>query len=224
MMRLRIFVVAVAGIACLNEARARLPEPLLVILPLPVPAPAPKHGSRKQPVPPKPAEDPASWVTTNDYPSRSLRNVEDGTTTFRLEINPSGQVIGCIIVATSGHPALDAKTCQLMIERGRFLPGLNAGGKPIAGTWSSRTRWVIPERDVAIRLTPDSIVSTFVIEKDGIPSNCRTTKNGVEIVDISFRNACIHGAKYTPYVDEQGNPIRKQVTLIQALSVSDLPK
>ena len=92
-----------------------------------------------------PATNPGSWVTNDDYPARALREEREGITGFRLTIGADGLPRGCEVIASSGHGDLDAATCRLIMERARFAPGRDAGGKAVGGTYSNRIRWQIPE-------------------------------------------------------------------------------
>ncbi|MCB2076145.1 MAG: energy transducer TonB [Novosphingobium sp.] len=114
------------------------PPPAIVLAPpAPVPPPPP-------PPPAKPAEprnNPGTWATPNDYPSRALREDREGTTTFRVTIDPEGKVASCAVTGSSGHADLDEATCKFVTRRARFR-------KPSEGygtTYSNRVRWVIPE-------------------------------------------------------------------------------
>ena len=114
------------------------PAPIVLAPPAPVPPPPPP------PPPPKPASprnDPGSWATPNDYPSRALREEKTGTTTFRVKIDSEGRVASCSIVSSSGDSELDDATCKNVSRRARFR-------KPSEGygdTYTNRVRWVIPK-------------------------------------------------------------------------------
>lgn len=113
------------------------PPPAPIVLAPPAPAPPP-------PPPPKPASprnDPGSWATSADYPSRALREERAGTTSFRVTIDPEGKVASCTITGSSGHADLDEATCKFVTRRARFR-------KPSEGygtVYSNRVRWVIPD-------------------------------------------------------------------------------
>jgi TonB family protein len=92
-----------------------------------------------------PAGNPSSWVNTNDYPSRALRDEREGTTAFRLTINAEGRVAECLVTTSSGHRDLDSATCAALTKRARFEPALDATGTAIIGSWASRVRWQIPK-------------------------------------------------------------------------------
>jgi periplasmic protein TonB len=112
--------------------------PIVIAQPPPPPPPA---------VPPKaatPRGNPGNWATTNDYPSRALREEREGTTGFRVTIGTDGRVTDCQITSSSGHADLDEATCNNVRRRARFNPATE-DGRPVTGTYSNRVRWVIPE-------------------------------------------------------------------------------
>jgi protein TonB len=120
------------------------PAPVVPIIapPAPVIAPPPPR------IPPKQASPrgrPGDWVTTNDYPSRALREEREGTTGFSLTVGPDGRVTNCEITSSSGSPDLDQATCDNLRRRARFNPATDGEGQPTSGSYSSRTRWVIPK-------------------------------------------------------------------------------
>jgi len=118
------------------------PAPPVLVAPPPAVTPPPPPAGPTSAARPK--GSPGSWVTTNDYPSRALREEREGTTGFRLSIGPDGRVTDCQITSSSGHADLDQATCDNLRRRARFSPALE-GGQPVAGSYSSRTRWVIPK-------------------------------------------------------------------------------
>lgn len=115
--------------------------PVVPIIAPPAPAPAP----RVQPKQPSPKGNPANWATTNDYPTRALREEREGTTSFRVTVGPDGRVTGCSVTSSSGSPDLDDATCQNVTRRARFNPATDGEGQPTAGSYSNRVRWVIPK-------------------------------------------------------------------------------
>ncbi len=115
--------------------------PVVPIIAPPAPAPAP----RVQPKQPTPKGNPANWATTNDYPTRALREEREGTTSFRVSVGPDGRVTGCSVTSSSGSPDLDDATCQNVTRRARFSPATDGEGQPTTGSYSNRVRWVIPK-------------------------------------------------------------------------------
>jgi protein TonB len=117
------------------------PPPVAVALPPPPAAPPPPPPP---PTPGTPKGNPGSWVTTNDYPSRALREEREGTTGFRLEYDSTGKPTNCSITRSSGSPDLDEATCANLMRRARFKPATQ-NGQPVGASYSSSVRWVIPK-------------------------------------------------------------------------------
>ena len=109
--------------------------------PVIAPAPPPPRATPKAAVP---RGNPGSWATTNDYPSRALREERAGTTGFRVTVGTDGRVTDCQITSSSGHPDLDEATCTNVKRRARFNPATDENGQPTTGSYSNRVRWVIP--------------------------------------------------------------------------------
>ena len=117
-----------------------LPPPPIIAPPAPVPAPPPP---RFQPKSATPKGNPANWATTNDYPSRALREEREGTTGFRVTVGPDGRVTSCDVTSSSGSSDLDDATCANVTRRARFTPAMDGEGNPTSGSYSNRIRWVI---------------------------------------------------------------------------------
>jgi protein TonB len=130
--------------------------PPLDTTPVPAPPPPPQLAppapqAPPAPPPPKfqpksavPKSNPANWATTNDYPTRALREERAGTTGFRVTVGPDGKVTSCSITSSSGSPDLDEATCSNVTRRARFTPATDGEGNPTTGSYSNRIRWVIP--------------------------------------------------------------------------------
>ena len=109
------------------------PPPIVLAPPAPPPPPPPKPAT--------PRNNPGTWATPNDYPSRALREDREGTTGFRVTIDDNGRVASCSIVSSSGHADLDEATCKLVTRRARFRKPSDGYGS----VYSNRVRWVIPD-------------------------------------------------------------------------------
>ncbi len=109
------------------------PPPIVLAPPAPPPPPPPK--------PAEPRNNPGTWATPNDYPSRALREDREGTATFRVTIDENGRVASCQIVQSSGHADLDEATCSNVSRRARFRKPSEGYGS----SYTNRVRWVIPD-------------------------------------------------------------------------------
>jgi protein TonB len=130
------------------------PPPIETVVTPPPPAPPPPIvlAPPAAPPPPRftptgavPKGSPGNWATSNDYPSRALREEREGTTGFSVTVGPDGRVTDCEITSSSGSPDLDQATCDNVRRRARFTPAKDGEGQPTTGHYSNRIRWVIPK-------------------------------------------------------------------------------
>lgn len=110
-----------------------------------IPGPTPSPASLYDPVGAKAKGNPGKWVTNEDYRPRWVQEELSGTARFTLSIDARGKVTGCTITRSTGHPALDTATCDLVTKRARFDAARDGNGKPVAGTYSNAVTWRIPE-------------------------------------------------------------------------------
>jgi periplasmic protein TonB len=134
----KVVIAPPPAVTVVREVPPPAPPPPIVIAP---PAPPPPSAPPKAATP---RGNPGSWATTNDYPSRALREEREGTTGFRVTVGPDGRVTDCQITSSSGHADLDQATCDNVRRRARFNPATE-DGQPTTGTYSNRVRWVIPD-------------------------------------------------------------------------------
>jgi protein TonB len=133
-------------------------DPPFTVPPGPPPPPPFTGGSGTGPIveppppPPPPKFEPAraranlgSYVSNADYPDTAIRNEEQGTTRFRLQVGADGRVTDCAVTGSSGSSALDAATCRLMKSRARFTPARDSSGNPTSDSVASTIRWVLPD-------------------------------------------------------------------------------
>ena len=92
----------------------------------------------------RPLNGPETWFTTDDYPSRDLREGNQGTARFSLTIGTDGTVQACTITQSTGFGGLDEATCKFATRRARFKPATDSTGSRVTGTYSGSVRWVIP--------------------------------------------------------------------------------
>lgn len=117
------------------------PPRVLVVPPAPPQPPPPRIGKVLQPI------SPGSWVTNDDYPAEAIRNQQQGTTGFRLEVDEKGVVTACTVTSSSGSQILDDATCALLKARAKFGHAEDGQGRPIPAVYSNRFRWILPKRD-----------------------------------------------------------------------------
>ena len=119
--------------------------PALIVPPAAPVAPPAAPPPRFTPKPPQPKGNPGSWATTDDYPSRALREEKEGVTRFSVTVSAEGRVTNCTVTGSSGTPELDDAACRAITRRARFNPATDGEGKPTTGTYSNSVRWQIPK-------------------------------------------------------------------------------
>ncbi|MBV1687059.1 energy transducer TonB [Novosphingobium sp. G106] len=182
-------------------------------------AAAPPRGAQ-------PIGSPGRWVTTNDYPTDAVAQRAEGTTAFAVKVAPDGQVMDCQISESSGSEAFDRRTCELVSLRAWFDPAIDGEGKPAEGYYSNRVRWRLPAGEVPSSITVkppvegDTVIS-YVVEPDGSIGRC-TVERRDGGNNASFSRtllACPAGQKTKPFLDAQGQPIRRRVRIHDSITL-----
>lgn len=77
----------------------------------------------------------------SDYPLVAVRNDLSGTTTLVMLIDEFGKVADCTVTQTSGAASIDAQSCAIIRERGKFKPAIGLDGKPTKSSWRQSITW-----------------------------------------------------------------------------------
>ncbi|WP_370174119.1 energy transducer TonB [Sphingobium abikonense] len=177
-------------------------------LAIPVAASASEPAQRATPV-----GNPGTWVTSDDYPMEAMRQEIEGSTSFRLDINRDGIPTNCTTTSSSGSALLDDTACAKVMERARFNPAKDAGGRLVGDVYSTRVNWRLPDTDGVVSLPPlpMHVVTTFYIETNGSVSDCETLMNGKPAPVEGHCAQQILGRRYPIQEDAAGNPIRQKM-------------
>ena len=130
----------VGAAAQAQEKPPATPPPIRMYPGPPAPPPPPPPRSYRG----RPAVQIAGAFSHEDYPAPALREGAEGLTAVRIGIDRTGRVSQCAIVQSSGHPALDATGCRIVLERFRYRPALDERGRPSDSAVVRRIRWVLP--------------------------------------------------------------------------------
>ena len=130
--------------------------------------------------------NPATWVTPDDYPSKALREELEGSSRFNVIVDKKGRVTNCAIVRSSGHAILDARTCELVSQRARFRPALDENGNPIVSSYTNIVRWTLPEAE-PISLAEDSLfIAKYSLNKAREIESCQDISIGDNFSELNF--------------------------------------
>lgn len=118
----------------------------------------------------------AGLFMDDDYPPGSLDRDEQGTVEFNIHVNARGGVSGCEITKSSGFSELDAKTCEVVIERAKFIPARDAKGRAVPSVLSKTVTWRL--EDDVYPSNPWSVAAVTTYGSSGEPSSCQITYLG----------------------------------------------
>ena len=85
--------------------------------------------------------DLSGLFSPDDYPGVAMVKSEMGTLKMVMLIDETGKVADCTVVETSGVASLDAQSCVIARQRGRFTPATGLDGKPAKSAYRQRITW-----------------------------------------------------------------------------------
>jgi len=125
--------------------RMQAPTPPIQVIEAPTPPPIPPVvAAPPPPAPPPPPRkvqsaqsakgDLRSLFSADDYPASASAAEAQGTAQATLTISPSGQVVGCNLIRSTGNGALDSATCNILRRRAKFTPAKDSNGNATTDT------------------------------------------------------------------------------------------
>lgn len=93
--------------------------------------------------PPRPVGSTSSWLTTNDYPEKEASRGGQGVLSYRLDIDPTGNITDCHVTASTKGEFGD-RLCVLLKRRARISPALDGNGRPTRGFFIGIVKWILP--------------------------------------------------------------------------------
>lgn len=152
------------------------------------------------------------WLTSDDYAKRDLDARVHGATRYELTIDRQGLPTTCQTIYSSGYPALDKKSCILLLRNAHYKPALDEMGAPIASRVTGIVNWVrLPDqRSLSLWLTSNLVVKApemarsearrvdvrIVVDEHGQVESC-TPDNPRRAGDYGAR-ACAEAIKHLP--------------------------
>ena len=100
----------------------------------------PPAATAHDPMPDRPL---VAWLADSDYPAGAISRGVSGTVGFTLDVGAEGAPIRCT-VTQAADAELDRTTCDIFMARAHFQPARDSHGRAVAGSVSSRVRWVLP--------------------------------------------------------------------------------
>jgi len=172
----------------------------------------------------RPLGNPAMWITTEDYPAAALRGEMEGVTGVQMSISAEGQVTGCTVTLSSGHPILDDLTCNLLRMRGRYEPAKDSHGQAIASQDNRRVRWQMPPDAaggaLAMHPQPFAMIVDFDVNERGEVENCTTRWQSGVGAGPGFCDGA-SGTRMQPFLNDKGEPVRKHLVYRTSMTIED---
>ena len=148
---------------------------------------APAPGLAQAPPPPTAAATPVKPIvfrelfTVENYPYQALIRSIEGRVVVRLSVGADGRVKACTTNADA-PPDLAAGTCEMVIAQARFEPARDPAGRPVAGEYRQRVRWVLEDNDPApFESAQELIIVRF--DKDGLVESCHQQASHPDMAD-----------------------------------------
>jgi protein TonB len=117
------------------------PPPIQTVTTPVIPPVAPPAPPIAPPPPPRKVQsaqsakgDLRTLFTGDDYPASAQAAGAEGTAQAQLTIGPSGQVVGCNLIRSTGNGALDSATCNILRRRAKFTPAKDSEGNATTDT------------------------------------------------------------------------------------------
>lgn len=173
---------------------------------------------------PRPVRPVASLVDYADYPVDAIRRGASGTVAVSIDVSAAGTPTRCT-VTQAADPALDAATCEILMTRAHFEAGRNRRGEPIAGTFSSRIRWILPDdsgsgprANLSALISNDDYPAGAIqrgasgtvgfkldVGANGSPTNCTISQSADIELDRTTCDIMLARAHFQPATDSAGH-------------------
>jgi TonB family protein len=85
-------------------------------------------------------------IIFQNYPPRALAAGEQGAVFFVVSLDKDAHPTSCQVTHGSGHPLLDAETCDLIVQHAVFTAARDAAGHVMKQTTEGVVNWTIPGR------------------------------------------------------------------------------
>jgi periplasmic protein TonB len=119
------------------------PPPIQTVTAPPPPVYIPPVAPAPPPPPPAPRKvqsatsakgDLRTLFSADDYPAAAQSAGAEGTAQAELSISPTGQVVGCNLIRSTGNSSLDSATCNILRRRAKFSPAKDSNGNATSDT------------------------------------------------------------------------------------------
>ena len=142
------------------------------------------------------------------YPPRAIAAREEGDVAFTVTLDSKGDVTGCQVTKSSGHPLLDEETCKVVTINAQFSPDSDVHGSRTR-THEGLITWRLPDWAKATEAsTPvvatanPTVTAQSPIVVTGVPEKvvCKKTLKVGSLAD--FERTCMTPTDWAKQSDE----------------------
>ena len=139
-----------------------------------------------------------SEIVFQNYPPRALAAGEEGPVFFSVTLDKDARPMSCQVTHGSGHPLLDAETCDLIVQHAVFNSARDANGRLVRETAEGVVNWTIPGH------TPAPISFTSAAAAAPKTTEAQVCKKNVRIGTLaSVERTCMTPSEWAKQSDEQ---------------------
>jgi hypothetical protein len=137
-----------------------------------------------------------SEIIFQNYPPRALAAGEQGPVFFVVALDKDARATSCEVTHGSGHPLLDAETCELIVLHAVFNSAKDANGHLLKQTAEGVVNWTLPGH-APEPIKPLLLTSTNKPEKQ----ICKKTIRTGTIADVE--RTCMTASDWARQTDEE---------------------
>ena len=121
-----------------------------------------------------------SEIVFQNYPPRALAAGEQGAVFFTVNLDKDAHPTTCQVTHGSGHPLLDAETCDLIVQHAVFNSARDGSGRLVKQTTEGVVNWTLPGQ-APVPIKPILLTGNDKPEKQVCKKTVRVgTLSGVE--------------------------------------------
>jgi hypothetical protein len=94
-----------------------------------------RHGVARAPAPPRPRQIIRGQLSAADYRRIADQRMSHGLVEAHLAVNERGVATSCRVSHSSGNPAIDERTCALLLDQARFEERVDSSGTAVADSF-----------------------------------------------------------------------------------------
>ncbi|NJS14391.1 MAG: hypothetical protein HC788_06945 [Sphingopyxis sp.] len=161
----------------------------------------------------------------SDDPQRTAL-LEGGTVAYTLDIDGDGKVTACAVMSLTTVAAVADAACRHLASV-TMTPARNIDDQPTPSHYKGELAWreagptVNAPPPAANRFKPGQVQINFTLGADGMMANCKVAVTDNNPFGATDNGPCNDRRRTEPFLDAQGKPVARDVTVTFAIDVKD---